>query len=282
MKKFLPLEQAIADNLHDGDTVAFEGFTHLIPHAAAHEAIRQRRRNLTLIRMTPDIIYDQMIGMNCAKKLIFSFAGNPGVGLLHRLRDAVENAWPQQLEIEEYSHSAMANAWEAGASGLSCAIFRGSQDTDLNKINSNIKSIKCPFTEEKLTAVPALRPDVGIIHAHRANKRGDIMIEGIIGVQKEVVLASKKVVVTVEEVVDEFKEPHPNLCILPAWTVTAVSHVPGGAHPSYTHGLYKRDNLFYQQWNEIAVSRESFMNWMEVNVLNKDASVFVERVKLLN
>lgn len=281
MAQFLPLQQAVADNLRDGDTVAFEGFTHLIPHAAAHEAIRQGRKNLTLIRMTPDIVYDQMIGMGMADKAVFSYAGNPGVGLLRRLRDAVENGWPQALEIEEHSHAAMANAYEAGASGLPLAVFRGYRGAGLAEVNPNIKSILCPFTGEKLAAVPALRPDVTFIHAQKANRRGDVLVEGIIGIQKEAVLAAKRSVVTVEEVVDNFEDVHPNACILPRWTVTAISVVPGGAHPSYAHGYYDRDNAAYLQWDEIAADRERFQAWMTDNVLNATPEAFADRVKTL-
>src|SRR6478609_2490394 len=240
MGEFLSLRDAVARNLHPGDTVAFEGFTHLIPHAAAHEAIRQGRKDLTLIRMTPDIIYDQMIGMGLARKVVFSYAGNPGVGLLRRMRDAIENAWPRSLETVEHSHAAMANAYEAGASGLPCAIFRGYLGAGLKHVNPDIKNVACPFTGEELAAIPAHRPDVAFIHAQKANKRGDVLIEGIIGVQKEVVLAPKRAVVTVEEIVDDFEGLHPNLCVLPHWTVTSVVQVKGGAHPSYTHGYYDR------------------------------------------
>jgi glutaconate CoA-transferase subunit A len=279
MAKFQSLQQALAENLRDGDRVAFEGFTHLIPHAAAHEAIRQRRKDLTLIRMTPDIIYDQLIGMGCAKKLIFSFAGNPGVGLLRRVRDAIENAWPAPIEIEEHSHAAMANAYEAGASGLPCAIFRGYIGAGLKAVNPNIKSVVCPFTGEQLAAVPALNPDVGIIHAQKANKRGDVLVEGIIGAQKEVVLASKRSVVTVEKIVEDFKDVHQNACVLPSWTITAIAHVPGGAHPSYAHGIYKRDNAAYLDWDEISADRGRFQAWMEKNVLSVGPEIFAERVK---
>ena len=236
MAKFQSLREAVAENLHDGDTAAFEGFTHLIPNAAAHEAIRQGRKDLTLIRMTPDIVYDQMIGMGMVKKVIFSYAGNPGVGLLRRMRDAIENGWPRGIDIVEHSHAAMANAYEAGASGLPCAIFRGYVGADLPKVNPEIRSVTCPFTGERLAAIPAHRPDVAFIHAQKASRRGDVLIEGIIGVQKEVVLAARRAVVTVEEIVDDFDDLHPNLCVLPHWTVTSVVHVPGGAHPSYAHG----------------------------------------------
>ena len=202
MARISSLAEAVKSAIHDGDTIALEGFTHLIPHAAGHEIIRQGRKNLTLIRMTPDLVYDQLIGMGCVAKLVFSWGGNPGVGSLHRLRDAVENGWPHKLELEEHSHAAMANAYEAGAAGLPCAIFRGYIGGDLPKVNSRIKRVTCPFTGEELAAVPAHRPDVAVIHAQRADKAGNVMIEGVLGVQKEAVLASKRSVVTVEEIVD--------------------------------------------------------------------------------
>ncbi|MFT6556543.1 CoA transferase subunit A [Sneathiella sp.] len=275
------LKDAVADNLNNGDVVAFEGFTHLIPHAAAHEAIRQGYRDLTLVRMTPDIVYDQMIGMGMAKKLIFSYAGNPGVGLLRRLRDAVENNWPNPVEIEEHSHAAMANAYEAGAAGLPCAVFRGYKGAGLKEVNSNIRSVVCPFTGEELAAVPSVRPDVTFIHAQKANRKGDVLIEGIVGIQKEAVLAAKKSVVTVEEIVDDFDDVHANACILPGWAVSAICEVPGGAHPSYAHGYYIRDNGAYLDWDKIATDREGFRNWMEQHVLNQTPEVFASRVSSL-
>lgn len=281
MTAFLPLHDAVALNLHNGDTVAFEGFTHLIPHAAAHEAIRQGIGDLTLIRMTPDIIYDQMIGMGLAKKVVFSYAGNPGVGLLRRMRDAIENGFPRSIETLEHSHSAMAQAYEAGASGLPCAIFRGYKGADLPKVNPQIKTVICPFTGEALAAVPAHRPDVTFIHAQKASEAGDVLIEGIIGVQKEAALAARRVVVTVEEVVPSFKGLHPNLCILPHWTINAIAVVPGGAHPSYTQGYYDRDNAAYLEWDKISSDREAFASWMQTNVLNVDPDIFATRVEAL-
>ncbi|MEP0235304.1 CoA-transferase [Roseibium sp.] len=278
MAKFQSLADAVANTLNDGDSVAFEGFTHLIPHAAAHEAIRQGRKGLTVMRMTPDIIYDQLIGMGCVKKMIFSFAGNPGVGLLRRFRDALENGWPHQLEIEEHSHAAMANAYEAGASGLPCAIFRGYRGAELTRVNPNIKQIECPFTGEKLAAVPALRPDVAVIHALKANRKGDVFLEGITGVQKESVLAAKRSIVTVEEVVDDFDDLSPNATVLPAWTVSSIAVVPGGAHPSYTQGYYSRDNGAYLEWDKIAADRDMFMDWMKANVLEQTSDIFATRV----
>jgi len=265
--RFTSLAEAIEDCIHDGDSVAMEGFTHLIPHAAGHEVIRQGRKNLTLYRMTPDIIYDQMIGMGCANKLVFSWGGNPGVGSLHRFRDAVENGWPHTLEVEEHSHAAMANAYDAGAANLPFAAFKGYIGADLPKVNPNIKQVTCPFTGEVLAAVPAIRPDASVIHALKADREGNVLLEGIVGVQKEAVLAAKKSVVTVEEIVESFGDISPNAVILPHWTVTAIAEVPGGAHPSYAHGYYKRDNAFYIAWDPIARDRDTFLGWMKENVL---------------
>lgn len=281
MATFVPLKQAVADNLRGGDIAAFEGFTHLIPTAAAHEAIRQGVKDLTLVRMTPDVVYDQMIGMGLAKKLVFSYAGNPGVGLLRRLRDAVENAYPRPIELEEHSHAAMANAYEAGAAGLPCAIFRGYLGAELARVNANIKQVTCPFSGETLAAVPAVRPDVTFIHAQKADRKGNVLIEGIIGIQKEAVLAAKRAVVTVEEVVEDFSDLHPNLTILPHWTVTAIAVVPGGAHPSYTHGYYARDNASYLEWDRIAADRALFRAWMDENVIKATAEDFAARVATL-
>src|SRR5579885_426484 len=185
MARISSLAEAVEATVRDGDTVAVEGFTHLIPHAAGHEIIRQKRKHLTLIRMTPDLVYDQLIGMGCADKLVFSWGGNPGVGSLHRFRDAVENGWPHKLEIEEHSHAAIANAYEAGAAGLPCAVFPGYIGTDLPKVNARIKSITCPFTGEKLAAIPAHRPDVAVIHAQRADRAGNVMIEGVLACRRK-------------------------------------------------------------------------------------------------
>jgi len=279
MSRFLSLADAVAETIRDGDTVAMEGFTHLIPHAAGHEIIRQRKQRLTLIRMTPDLIYDQLIGMGCAARLVFSWGGNPGVGSLYRLRDAVENGWPHPVEIEEHSHAAMANAYEAGAAGLPCAIFRGYIGVDLPKVNSRIKRIICPFSGEELAAVPAHRPDVAVIHALRADRAGNVLIEGIVGVQKEAVLASKRSIVTVEEIVEDFGPRNLNAVILPGWTVGAFALVPGGAYPSYAQGYYARDNAFYIAWEPIARTRESFLAWMKENVLDRGPEVFAEHAR---
>jgi glutaconate CoA-transferase subunit A len=279
MAQICSLAAAVESCIGDGDVAAMEGFTHLIPHAAAHEVIRQGRRDLTLVRMTPDLIYDQLIGMGCARKLVFSYAGNPGVGLLRRMRDAVENGWPRPLALEEHSHAAMANAYEAGAANLPMAVFRGYIGAELKRVNPNIKSVTCPFTGEQLAAVPAIRPDVTFIHAQKATRRGDVLIEGILGVQKEAVLAARRAVVTVEEIVDDFEGLHPNACVLPHWTVTAVAHVPGGANPSYAAGYYDRDNSFYIAWDKIAADRDAFTAWMTENVLEAGPEVFAERVR---
>ena len=277
MARISSLAEAIKAAVRDGDSVAMEGFTHLIPHAAGHEIIRQGRKRLTLIRMTPDIVYDQLIGMGCVDKLVFSWGGNPGVGSLHRFRDAVENGWPRPLAIEEHSHAAMANAYEAGAAGLPCAIFRGYIGSDLPKVNSTIKRVTCPFTGEELAAVPAVRPDVAIIHAQRADKAGNVMIEGVLGVQKEAVLASKRSVVTVEEIVDELPlDRSLNAVILPHWTIGHVAAVPGGAFPSYAQGYYPRNNGFYKEWDIIAKERDTFLAWMKANVLEKGPEAFAQ------
>jgi glutaconate CoA-transferase subunit A len=258
-----------------------EGFTHLIPFAAGHEIIRQQKRDLCLIRMTPDLIYDQLIGMGCAEKLVFSWGGNPGVGSLHRLRDAVENGWPNPLALEEHSHAAMANAYEAGAANLPFAVFRGYKGVDLPKVNPNIRSVTCPYTGEVLATVPAIRPDVAIIHALKADRTGNVLLEGIVGVQKEAVLAAKRAIVTVEEIVEDFGPRSANAVILPHWTVSAIAHVPGGAFPSYAHGYYKRANAFYKAWDEIARDRETFLAWMRENVLEKGPEVFAKHARLL-
>jgi glutaconate CoA-transferase, subunit A len=276
MARFLKLPEAVEEVVRDGDTAAFEGFTHLIPYAAGHETIRQRRKELTLVRMTPDLIYDQMIGMGAVKKMVFSWGGNPGVGSLHRFRDAYEQGWPRSLEIEEHSHAAMANAYEAGAAGLPFAVFRGYRGAELSRVNPNIKSVTCPYTGEVLATVPAIRLDSAIIHAQKADRAGNVLLEGIVGVQKEAVLSSKRSLVTVEEIVDDLGPRSFNACILPHWTVTAIAVVPGGAHPSYTQGYYKRDNAFYEAWDDIARDRDSFAAWMDANVLKQGPEVFAK------
>ena len=274
MTLFQSLPDAVRELVRDGDTVAMEGFTHLIPFAAAHEVIRQGKRELFLIRMTPDLIFDQLIGMGVARALKFSWGGNPGVGSLHRLRDAVENQWPRPLALEEHSHAAMASAWEAGAANLPFAVLRGYLGADLPKVNPTIRSVACPYTGEVLATVPAIRPDVSIIHALRADRAGNVLLEGIVGVQKEAVLAAKRALVTVEEVVEDFGPRSLNATILPHWTLSAVCVVPGGAFPSYAQGYYRRDNAFYLAWDAISRDRDRFTAWMNAHVLGRTPADF--------
>jgi glutaconate CoA-transferase subunit A len=276
--EIVPLDQAVRELVDDGDAVALEGFTHLIPHAAGHELIRQGKRRLTLVRMTPDVVYDQLIGMGCAQKLVFSWGGNPGVGSLHRLRDAVEHDWPAPLELEEHSHAGMAAGYAAGASNFPFGLVRGYEGTGLAE-RTNVRWVVCPFTEERLAAVPAIRPDVGVIHAQQADARGNVQLWGISGVQKEVVLGAKRSIVTVEEIVEELDQK-PGSTQLPAWTVTAVCECPGGAHPSYSHGYYDRDNAFYVSWDGVSRDRDRFLAWMQSHVL--DTSDVAEYHRILS
>ncbi|MDX1370020.1 CoA transferase subunit A [Pseudomonas sp.] len=279
MAELISLAEAVQRFVNDGDSVALEGFTHLIPTAASHEIIRQNKRELTLIRMTPDLVYDLLIGAGCAKKLVFSWGGNPGVGSLHRLRDAVEKGWPRPLEIEEHSHADMANAYVAGASGLPFAVLRAYAGSDLPKVNPLIKTVTCPFTGEVLAAVPSVRPDVSVIHAQKADRKGNVLLWGILGVQKEAALAAKRCIVTVEEIVDDLNAPM-NACVLPSWALTAVCHVPGGAHPSYALGYSERDNRFYQAWDPIARDRETFSAWIDTYIRGTaDFAAFQEKLR---
>lgn len=270
MAEISTLREAVAELVHDGDTVALEGFTHLIPTLAGHEIIRQRRRELTLVRMTPDLVYDQMIGMGCARKLVFSWGGNPGVGSLHRFRDAVENGWPTPLEVDEHSHAGMANRYVAGASHLPFAVLRGYRGSDLTARSETIRTVTCPFTGEELSAVSAVNPDVTVIHAQRSDREGNVQLWGILGVQKEAALAARRVLVTVEEVVDHLDE-RPGAIVLPSWVVSAVARVPGGAHPSYAAGYTQRDNAFYSDWDKVSRDRDTFTSWMEEHVLEQVA-----------
>jgi glutaconate CoA-transferase, subunit A len=264
MAEITTLSEAVAGLVRDRDAVALEGFTHLIPFAAGHEVLRQGRTDLELIRMTPDVLYDQMVGAGAARKLVFSYAGNPGVGSLHRLRDAVEHGWPRPLEIEEHSHAGMANRYAAGAAHLPFAVLRGYAGTDLTA-HTNVAPITCPFTGEQLAAVPALRPDVAIVHAQEADRRGNVQLWGIPGVQKEAVLAADRALVTVERIVDEL-EPRPGGVVLPGWVIDAVAEAPGGAFPSYAHGLTDRDNDFYRAWDKLSRDRDTFRAWMDEHI----------------
>jgi len=260
------LAEAIRDLVHDGDCVAMEGFTHLIPVAAGQEIIRQGRRDLTLVRLTPDIVFDQLIGVGCARKLVFGWGGNPGVGSLHRFRDAIENGWPNPLELEEHSHAGLTNRYVAAASGLPFAILRGYFGTSLMDRTESVKRVTCPFTGETLAAVSALHPDVTIIHAQQADRDGNVLMWGITGVNKEAALAARRVLVTVEEIVEHL-DPRPGGVILPAWVIDAVAEAPGGTYPSYTAGYSDRDNEYYIGWDAISRDRDTFAAWIEEHVM---------------
>ncbi|HEV8510005.1 MAG TPA: CoA-transferase [Gemmatimonadales bacterium] len=257
----MSLRDAVAGLVRDGDVVVIEGFTHLISFAAGHEIIRQKRRDLTLCRLTPDLIYDQMIAAGCAKKLVFSWAGNPGVGSLHAFRRAVEG---QRLEIEEYSHFGMVARFSAGAARLPFWTLRDYAGTDLPRANPRIKSVTCPYTGEALATVPALNPDVTIVHAQRADAQGNTQIWGLLGVQKEAAFASQRVIVVVEELVDESViRSDPNRTLIPAAIVNAVVVEPWGAHPSYAQGYYDRDNDFYVAWEAISKQPAALTRYLE-------------------
>ena len=262
----MTLADAVAHNVRDGDTVAMEGFTHLIPFAAGHEIIRQQKRDLRLVRMTPDVIYDQLIGAGCARELVFSWGGNPGVGSLHRFREAVDLDYPRSLKLDEHSHAGMSVRYSAGASGLPFGTLRGYVGTDLTKYTDSVRRITCPFTGESLAAVSALNPDVGVIHAQQADRHGNVGFWGILGVQKEAILASGRSIVTVEEIVDEFDSRV--RVVLPHWVVSSVAEVPRGAHPSYAHGYYDRDNAYYRAWDEISRDRDVFSQWIQTHIMN--------------
>jgi glutaconate CoA-transferase subunit A len=273
--KLIPLAEAVGRHVKDGACVALEGFTHLIPFAAAHEIIRQGRRDLHLVRMTPDLVYDQMIGMGCARRLTFSWGGNPGVGSLYRLRDAIEHNWPAPLAIDEHTHAGMAAAYCAGAARLPFGLLRGYLGTDLATVNASIRSVTCPYTGERIATVPAINPDVTILHAQRADRQGNVAIHGILGAQREAALAAHALIVTVEEIVEALP-PAMNGIVLPHWTVSAVAHCPGGAYPSYAQGLYSRDNDFYRRWDAISRERDGFRAWMEQHVLaTRDHAEFI-------
>jgi glutaconate CoA-transferase, subunit A len=278
--EFLSLPEAMSRFVPDGAQVALEGFTHLIPFAAGHELIRQGRRDLHLVRMTPDLIYDQLIGMGCARALTFSWGGNPGVGSLHRLRDAVERGWPAPLVLDEHTHAGMAAAYCAGASRLPFGLLKGYIGTDLVAHNPRIGQVTCPYTGTGIATVPALNPDVTILHAQRADAQGNVAITGIVGAHREAALAARCLVVTVEEIVDELP-PAMNGVVLPYWLVSAVSHCPGGAYPSYAQGYYVRDNAFYQRWDDVSRDRGRFQDWMQRHVIDTtDHAGFLASLRL--
>jgi len=261
VSKLATMAEAIAAHVHDGDTVAIEGFTHLIAFAAGHEIIRQRRRDLTLCRLTPDVVYDQMIGAGVARKLVFSWLGNPGVGSLHAVRRLVEGPG---LEIEEYSHFGMVGRYTAGAANLPFYPLRSYAESDLPRVNSNIRPVESPFGDGTVYAVPPLKPDVAIVHAQRADRHGNTQMWGLTGCQKEAAFASRRVVVVVEEVVDEAViRADPNRVVIPGLKVDAVVHCPRGAHPSYAQGYYDRDNRFYRDWEAISRDPDRLAAWLD-------------------
>src|SRR5947209_6563670 len=274
------MRDAVAELVRDGDTVAIEGFTHLICFAAAREIIRQRRRDLTLCRLTPDVIYDQMVGAGVASKLVFSWAGNPGVGSLHAIRRRVELADPAPLEVEEYSHFGMVCRYVAGASRLPFFPIRSYFESDLPKVNPRIVPIDSPYGGESLFAVPALKPDVAIIHAQRADANGDTQVWGLLGCQKEAAFAADRVIVVVEELVDEaVVRADPNRTILPGLIVDAVVVEPFGAHPSYAQGYYDRDNAFYLDWDVISRDAEKLDAWLDEWVFGvADRAEYVDKM----
>jgi glutaconate CoA-transferase, subunit A len=278
--KVMAMEQAISRFVHDGDVIVIEGFTHLICFAAAHEIIRQRRRELTVCRLTPDLIYDQLIGAGCVEKLVFSWAGNPGAGPLYALRRAVEQGIPNPLELEEYSHYGMVARFVAGAARLPFYPLRNYMGSDLPRVNPRIKKVACPFTGEVLAAVPALKPDTAIIHAQRADENGNAQIWGLLGVQKEAAFASRNTIVVAEEIVDErIIRSDPNRTLIPGLIVKAVVSEPFGCHPSYVQGYYDRDNGFYIRWREISKDVARFNSYLDEWVYGvRDRADYVERM----
>lgn len=264
MAELVSLAEGVRELVRDGTTIALEGFSHLVPFAAGHEILRQRPTDLSIIRMVPDLIVDRLIGAGLVAKLTFSWGGNPGVGSLHRFRDAVEKSWPRPIELEEHSHAGLANRFVAAASGLPFAVMRGYAGTGLLEHTSTVRRIECPFTGELLAAVPAIAPDVAIIHAQQADREGNVQLWGLVGVQKEAVLSAKRSLVTVEEIVDRL-EPQPRSVILPAWAVTMVAEVPRGAEPSYALGYNDRDDAAYVEWEAISRDRGQFAQWLADN-----------------
>jgi glutaconate CoA-transferase, subunit A len=277
MTKLVPLSYAIATCLNDGDKVYAAWFTHLIPFAAGHEIIRQGKKDLTLARATPDLIYDQMVAAGCARKVIFSYMGNPGVGSLRLVRSALEQG---KLEWEEYSHFGMITRLQAGASGLPFLPMRQTGATDLETANPNIKRIPDPFGGKDVIVVPALNPDVAIVHVQRADANGNAHLWGIIGEQKEAAFAAKKVILTAEEIVDESViRSDPNRTMIPGIVVSAVCHVPFACHPSYAQGYYDRDNEFYLAWDKVSESAEATKQYLDEWVYGvKDRTEYWEKL----
>lgn len=261
MTKLCSLSEAVSRFVQDGDNIYLAGFTHLIPFAAGHEIIRQGRKDLTLSRATPDLVYDQMVAAGCARKVIFSYMGNPGVGSLRIVRGAIEAG---QLEWEEYSHFGMISRLQAGATGLPFMPMKQTAAVDLERSNPNIRRVVDPYSGEEVVVVPPLNPDVAVVHVQRADARGNAHLWGIVGEQKEAAFAAKHVIITAEEIVDESViRSDPNRTLIPEFIVDAVCHVPYAAHPSYTQGYYDRDNSFYLEWDKISESPESIRAYLD-------------------
>jgi glutaconate CoA-transferase, subunit A len=262
--KLMSMEEAIGRFVNNGDTIVIEGFTHLICFAAGHEIIRQKKRNLTLCRLTPDLIYEQLIGAGCVDKLVFSWAGNPGAGPLYALRRAVEEEIPHAIELDEYSHFGMVARFTAGAAKLPFFPLRNFMGSDLPQVNDNIRKVQCPYTGESLATVPALNPDTTIVHAQRADVSGDTQIWGLMGVQKEAAFAAKNVIVVAEEIVEEkLIRSDPNRTLIPGFIVSAVVHEPWGCHPSFAQGYYDRDNDFYVNWRNTSKDVKKFNAYLD-------------------
>jgi len=278
--KLMTMKEAVAKFVHDGDTVYLAGFTHLIPFAAGHEIIRQGRKDLTLCRATPDIIYDQMIAAGCARKVVFSYAGNPGVGSLRCFRRALEKGQPKPLEIEEYTHFGLSGRLFAGATNMPFLPLRSNLGSDLPKFNPNIRTVRSPYAEEEVSVVPPLNPDVAVVHVQRADAAGNAHIWGIVGEQKDAAFAARKVILSAEEIVPEdVIRSDPNRTLVPDFVVHAVVHEPWCAHPSYTQGYYDRDNEFYMEWDEITKEHEATMKWMEEWILGvEDRAEYLSKI----
>lgn len=278
--KLTDMADAIATHVRDGDAIAIEGFTSCICFAAAHEIMRQGRRDLVLCRMTPDLVYDQMIAAGCARRMVFSYLGNPGVGSLYCVRRAVEKGVPRGIELEEYSHFGMVGRYTAGAHRLPFFPLRSYKGSDLGHVNPRIQYVESPYRDESIAVVPPLNPDVAIIHACRADRRGNTQLWGLLGVQKEVAFASKRLIVVVEEIVDEdVIRSDPNRTVIPDLIVDAVVHEPYGAHPSYVQGYYDRDNVFYLDWYEISKDASRTEDWLSEWVYGvRDRAEYVRKM----
>ncbi len=262
--KLMSMKEAVHLHVHDGSSVCIEGFTAFICFAAGHEIIRQGRRDLTLIRMTPDLVYDQMIAAGVARRMVFSYLGNPGVGALHCVRRAIEKGQPAPLEVEEYSHYGMVGRYIAGASGLPFFPLRSYAGSDLPRVNDRIRFVDSPFGDEEVAVVPPINPDVTIVHTQRADRQGNAHLWGLLGAQKEAAFAGRSVIVVAEEIVDETViRADPNRTVIPGLIVDAVVHEPWGAHPSYVQGYYDRDNEFYREWDKLSREEYRVREWLD-------------------